>query len=1809
MKLKMELKTNKAKKLKTLKKKTHFGKTKLLGIFVTILMITTAFTGVATIQLTQNVKASNSNLDETLPVNSGATVILGTVYSYNYGNGNGVVYVTDNAVGEIIVPASGGQVDVGITYNLNAPGLCDWTRGEGTVNGIANCRETYGCVSGTWGWSMYCHPGDTIHWTSFVRLTDWWLTGSMDISNDCSGTVNIITENNPPTCSLSADPSSGSAPLTTTFSMGVSDSDGTISSWKLDINNDGNAEYSGSGNPPTSKIYTYNNPGEYTAKLTVWDNDGATGTDTTTVSVSSVPNDPPYTPPTPSGPSSREVGQSGSYSTSTTDPNGDSVEYKFDWGDGTSSWGSGTRLHSWSSPGTYHVKAKARDIPHHAESEWSSGKTVTVILPNTPPKARFSWSLSEPVPTDTSIHFDASASSDSDGNIVSYEWNFGDGCTDTGVNPTHSYSGEAVYSVTLTVTDDDGDTDTKTKQIDVFDNVFDVSWNPLFNGKIDIHSPYNFQLHVTNRGHLSYSFLFGLELSKITFFLHNGNEIQPESYVKPKAVCKFDGDSYTLFNEGDMVSKERNLSPGNHNFDFEITSQWHWIPEWNLGSFLQLIGDSSGISSFLDTYLMQYNSPYSAIYSYEGIGDSDTGDIFDVTVNVTDYKFDSLESAAHGAFGSVGFAAITAIAAVFGGLPGVITGIISGTFVVATALSYQAADDPNNDYTEIVNPNAPYYPDGLNNLTQPYYNLGVIDLQMIPIMKAEVESYIRYLGAIENDSNFYATQQLAAAMTYNNIVANLSMQLHSIYEPIYNDIIQNLPTDSENISSYKDYLTDNGLPPIQVELLDFYGFNQSEANKIVDVLLLANDSWYKNITTFTNIFKNFSKITASIFDNTTSPIQCLLAEVESSHKVINTLSPPSTVTYYVEFENISDLTGYSIDTAVLNNNINAISIASISGDYDNDGIDDFAIDFNGNDVISTFQELGGIQMLFVSGNVTTPSGTVYYSGGTLTEVNPPVADANGPYKVNEGDSVDFDGTGCHDPDDNIEFYHWDFDDDNVSNTQNPLHLYDLWGDYTVNLTVRDEYGISDTDTTTVSVNAYPISDANGPYDGSPDEPIPLDGSGSSDIDGTIDSYDWDLDNDGQYDDITGMNPSPSWSESGLHYISLRVTDNDGATDTNDTTVYINAPPEINNPSPFNGATGQSVEYLTWSIQITDVEGDHFDWSIECSNGQTLSDTNDTNGTKEIPIGGLEYNTQYIIWVNATDPDGSGKTTEEQFVFTTADGPPTIVYIDDDFNHSTSGFGIDHFIRIQHGVNHVAIGGTVNVYDGFYSEPLGIISIDKEGILIHGIGSPAFGISGAYIEDNVQITANDITFTNFILQPSEGAPSLIVKDGVNADTIEIHNNKFEREYESDAIGIENEDQYGILDARYNWWGAPNGPSGLVPDAITGRKADGYGVAIVDNGPISFEPWAGVHAEMIVSQTAATPGTAIIFDGKDSFAYHLDGTPNTIDEYFWDFGDGFYSMNEQQGHVYHTPGVYDVTLRIRADDLQLYSGFMYGWNNVTINIFDEGTPLTANADAENFGRYESIRNTIIQLYGSGIGGTPPYTFEWKFGDGSWPVEEQNPTHTYDEAGTYTVTLTVTDSVGDVAMDTAEVTVNEPEPLIATAEGSIDSVEVDESISFTGSASGGLIPYEFMWNFGDGSPTVERRNAIHSYELEGTYTVTLTVTDHEGTTATDTIEVTVAKQEEEPIIGEIQGGFGIKTTITAGSEPVDWTINIEGRLVFGDTDNSGSIAAYATETVKSSLAFGLGRIDITITANELTEKRNAFMLGPFILSVEEI
>ncbi|MDJ0356117.1 PKD domain-containing protein [Paenarthrobacter sp. PH39-S1] len=135
-----------------------------------------------------------------------------------------------------------------------------------------------------------------------------------------------------------------------------------------------------------------------------------------------------------------------------------------------------------------------------------------------------------------------------------------------------------------------------------------------------------------------------------------------------------------------------------------------------------------------------------------------------------------------------------------------------------------------------------------------------------------------------------------------------------------------------------------------------------------------------------------------------------------------------------------------------------------------------------------------------------------------------------------------------------------------------------------------------------------------------------------------------------------------------------------------------------------------------------------------------------------------------------------------------------------------------------------------------------------------------------------------------------------------------------------------------------------------------------------------------------------------------------------------------------------------------------------------------------------------------------------FAWKFGDGSTAVGA-TAGHDYAAAGSYDVTLTVTDNQGATAIKTERITVTAPPAANQPPAASFTVTVADLNVALDGSGStdadGSVASY--AWDFGDGG-TAAGATATHSYAAAGTYTVTLTVTDDKGATGVKTAPVTV-------------------------------------------------------------------------------------------------
>jgi PKD repeat protein len=134
------------------------------------------------------------------------------------------------------------------------------------------------------------------------------------------------------------------------------------------------------------------------------------------------------------------------------DDDGSILEYRWDLGDPADT---GSKLesavtHEFRTPGTYIVKLTVTD-----NEGAMNDQQLAVVVTNPPPVAEATVNDASPHPGDE-VQFDASASYDEFGEIVSYHWEFGDGTTACTAKTPHAYKNGGPYVVTLTVTDDAG---------------------------------------------------------------------------------------------------------------------------------------------------------------------------------------------------------------------------------------------------------------------------------------------------------------------------------------------------------------------------------------------------------------------------------------------------------------------------------------------------------------------------------------------------------------------------------------------------------------------------------------------------------------------------------------------------------------------------------------------------------------------------------------------------------------------------------------------------------------------------------------------------------------------------------------------------------------------------------------------------------------------------------------------------------------------------------------------------------------------------------------------------------------------------------------------------------------------------------------------------------------------------------------------------------------------------------------------------------------------------------------------------------
>ncbi len=316
--------------------------------------------------------------------------------------------------------------------------------------------------------------------------------------------------------------------------------------------------------------------------------------------------------------------------------------------------------------------------------------------------------------------------------------------------------------------------------------------------------------------------------------------------------------------------------------------------------------------------------------------------------------------------------------------------------------------------------------------------------------------------------------------------------------------------------------------------------------------------------------------------------------------------------------------------------------------------------------------------------------------------------------------------------------------------------------------------------------------------------------------------------------------------------------------------------------------------------------------------------------------------------------------------------------------------------------------------------------------------------------------------------------------------------------------------------YAWdFGDGNNGSGVAP-SHTYAAAGNYTVSLVVNDGTDASPAATTSANIAAANTPPVANAGGPYTGEAGSAVQLDGSASfdpdgNIANYEWDFGDGNNGTGVSPLHTYAAGGNYTASLIVTDNQ-----GASSPASTAAVAVSDPVVNLPPVADPG--GPYTGDTGVAVQFDGSGSSDPngDAISYAWVFGDGGTSNLE-SPSHTYAAAGAYTVTLVVNDGLLDSPLATTTATIADPavnSPPVADAGGPY-SGDTGAPIGFSGAGStdpdGDDTITTYAWDFGDGS-SGSGAVTSHSYAAEGTYTVTLTVTDDGGLSSSDTAEAIV-------------------------------------------------------------------------------------------------
>jgi PKD repeat protein len=813
--------------------------------------------------------------------------------------------------------------------------------------------------------------------------------------------------------------------------------------------------------------------------------------------------------------------------------------------------------------------------------------------------------------------------------------------------------------------------------------------------------------------------------------------------------------------------------------------------------------------------------------------------------------------------------------------------------------------------------------------------------------------------------------------------------------------------------------------------------------------------------------------------------------------------------------------------------------------------------------------------------VTDSDGEKDTATKTVTVVNrAPVADFTvAPGAPNVGQEVIFSSTSS-DPDNDELLYAWDVDGDGFDDGTgaNLKRTFPSGGTKTVKLRVTDPGELSDVQTKTVSVNGAPTASFTF-TPGSPnvDQQVTFDGSGSSDVEGSI-SYAWDLDNDGNFNDGTGEQALYSFASAGPKTVRLQVTDGGGVSDVQSRSVDVNGPPVAD--FDFTPSAPNAGQEVTFTSRSTDPNGDQLGYAWDLDNdglyddgtGSTAKRTFTSNGTQTVRLlvtdpGELSDVQTKTVEVNGAPvadftitPSAPNVNQEVSFSSTSTDPDnDQLSYawdLDNDGSFTDDGS--------EATAKRIFTSGGTKTVRLRVTDPHGLIDVQAKTVDVNR--EPVANFTFAPASPNVD---QEVTFSSTSTDPDDDQLSY-------------------------AWDTDN-------DGNFN-----DGPAATAKRSFTSNGIQTVGLLVTDPGGLSdvqtkTVPVNGAPvADFDYTPGAPNAGQEVTFTSRStdpngdqlSFAWDLDNDGK--------FNDGAGATAKR---TFTSRGTKTVKLKVTdpggLEAVRTQAVYVNGAPKAGFT-FTPAVPLTD--------REVTFTST------SSDPDDDPLIYAWDVdGDGFDDGNGATATRTFANGGTKNVRLQVTDPGGLSDVQTETVRVNAPPSarvvVSPSAPSKKDLVILDGSSS---SDAEGPVSYSWDWNgdgtFGDGTSAQVSR----SYPTPGIQNASLQVTDSDGATNVKTVRINRKPEPgfiflpEAPItkneitFSETASDLDGDGTITAFA----WDLDNDGAF----DDGSGEYATYTfgsagTKTVKLRVTDDLGASEVATRTVQVANTRPnaAFVFSP--------